>query len=329
MRMTASLEPSEIVFLFTSVGRRVELLRHFVSSAQQYQGRVRIIGTEIDPLAPAALLLGDQVHIVPRVEDPTYASHISALCHDQHVTAIFPLIDPDVVVLGTALHGKYLGSTVFASVSPENVPTVSDKWRTFRWLVDHNLPTAWSFLPGDPGTPHKFPLFIKPRNGSGAVHTFPVRNKEELAFFSEYVPNPIVQDFLKGPEITVDAIVGRSGDLLAVMQRKRLEVRAGEVSRGVTVFEPEVDKLVRKVISLLEPRGPITVQTMWDGQRFRVNEINARMGGGIPLSIAAGVPIADILISSWASDAVIPTAQCELDVTMSRYDDSFFTKGGR
>jgi hypothetical protein len=56
--VTAQVESSEVVFLFTSVGRRVELLRHFISAAKRHEGPARIIGTEIDPLAPAAQLLG-------------------------------------------------------------------------------------------------------------------------------------------------------------------------------------------------------------------------------------------------------------------------------
>ncbi|MBK5283680.1 MAG: ATP-grasp domain-containing protein [Nitrospiraceae bacterium] len=327
--VTAPVELPKIVFLFTSVGRRVELLRHFIGAAEQHKGRVKIIGTEIDPLAPAAQLLGDNVHIVPRDDDPTYAARIGALCRDQQVTAIFPLIDPDVAVLGSLLDDASWGSTLFASVPPEHIATVSDKWCTFRWLVDNGLPTAWSFLPGDTDDAIRFPLYIKPRNGSGAVHTYQVHNHAELAFFSDYVPNAIIQDFLEGPEITVDAIVGRSGDLHALMQRKRLQVRSGEVSRGITVFEPEIDVLARAVVGKLKPRGPITIQMMWDGKRFCVNEINARMGGGLPLSIAAGVPVADILLSSWAGDPVPTVNQCEQGVVMTRFDESFFTREPR
>lgn len=324
--MTASMASSDIVFLFTSVGRRVELLRHFISAAQRHAGRARIIGTEIDPMAPAAQLLGDHVHMVPRVDDPTYTACIQALCRNHGVTALFPLIDPDVAVLGAAAGDAAWGTTVFASVSPEHVATVSDKWCTFRWLVDHDLPTARSFLPGGVGRDIEFPLFIKPRNGSGAAHTYQIRTNEELVFFTTYVPNPIIQEFLPGPEITVDAIVGRSGNLLALVQRKRLAIRSGEVSRGETVFEPAVDSLVRSVISELKPNGPVTVQVMWDGQRYCVNEINARMGGGLPLSVAAGVPVADILLSSWSGDVASTTSRYERGVVMSRFDDSFFSR---
>jgi carbamoyl-phosphate synthase large subunit len=216
---------------------------------------------------------------------------------------------------------------VFASVPAEHIATVSDKWRTFRWLVDHGFPNAWSCLPGDVGQGVKFPLFIKPRKGSGGTDTYVVRNHEELAFFSRYVENPIIQTLLPGPEITVDAIVGRSGDLLALTQRKWLLIRSGEVSRGVTVFEPQVDSIVRAVVSELKPRGPVTIQTMWDGEQFCVNEINARMGGGLPLSVAAGVPVGDLLLSSWAGDPVKVISEYEQDLVMSRFDGSFFARG--
>jgi carbamoyl-phosphate synthase large subunit len=319
-------ESSEIVFLFTSVGRRVELMRHFIGAAQRHEGRARIIGTEIDPLAPAAQLLAEELYLVPKVDDPAYMAHMRALCHDQQVTVIFPLTDPDVSGLGTHMAEADWGTTVLASVPPEHITTVSDKWRTFRWLVDQGFPTARSYLPGNVGPGVMFPLFIKPRSGSGGTQTYAVRNREELAFFSTYVKNPIIQDFLPGPEITVDAIVGRSGELLALTQRKRLMIRSGEVSRGITVFEPEVDSIVRAVVRELRPRGPITIQTMWDGKRFCVNEINARMGGGLPLSVAAGVPVGDILLASWAGDPETAIPEYQQDLVMSRFDESFFSK---
>jgi len=325
--VTTPTDSPEIVFLFTSVGRRVELIRHFMSAAQRFRGRARIIGTEIDPLAPAAQVLGDQLHLVPTADDPAYPTHIRALCRDQKVTAVFPLIDPDVSVLGADMSDPGWGATVFASVPPEHLGTVSDKWRTFRWLIDNGFPTARSYLPGDLGQDARFPMFIKPRTGSGGTQTYAVRNSEELAFFSTYVQNPIIQDFLPGPEVTVDAIVGRSGDLLALTQRKRLMVRSGEVSRGVTVFEPEVDSIVRSVVKELRPLGPITIQTMWDGERFCVNEVNARMGGGLPLTVAAGVTVGDLLLSSWAGDPVKAVPDYEQDLVMSRFDDSFFSRG--
>lgn len=327
MHVTAQVETPETVLLFTSVGRRVELMRHFVSAARRHEGRARIIGTEIDPLAPAAQFLGEHVHLVPRCDDPSYEAAMRALCRDQRVTAVFPLIDPDVVALGPEAGSVSWGTTVFASVPPEHVETVSDKWCTFQWLVQNGFPAARSFLPSDTPRDIDFPLFIKPRNGSGAAHSHQIRSAEELTFFSTHVPNPIIQECLPGPEITVDAIIGRSGDVLALVQRKRLKIRSGEVSRGVTVFEPEVDSLVRCVVEELRPTGPITVQVMWDGQRFSVNEINARMGGGLPLSVAAGVPVADLLLASWAGHSVGTLSPYERGVVMSRFDDSFFSRG--
>jgi hypothetical protein len=76
-----------------------------------------------------------------------------------------------------------------------------------------------------------FPLFIKPRDDSGRAQAYRVNSKEELDFFSGYVRNPIIQDFLIGPEITVDAIVGRSGDLLRSFNES--DSRSGPVRSAV------------------------------------------------------------------------------------------------
>uniref|UniRef100_UPI001330E67A ATP-grasp domain-containing protein n=17 Tax=Bacteria TaxID=2 RepID=UPI001330E67A len=50
----------------------------------------------------------------------------------------------------------------------------------------------------------KFPVFIKPLNGSSSVNTFIVNNEKELLFFSEYIDNPLIQEYILGEEYTID-----------------------------------------------------------------------------------------------------------------------------
>ena len=89
-----------------------------------------------------------------------------------------------------------------------------------------------SFLPDALPAELAFPLFIKPRVGRGGVSAFPVRNARELAFFVDYVPNPVVQAFLDGPEFTIDVLCDFAGRPIAVVPRERVVVRAGVVDRG-------------------------------------------------------------------------------------------------
>ncbi|WP_206445697.1 ATP-grasp domain-containing protein [Agrococcus sp. KRD186] len=304
--------------LFTSVGRRVELIRHFLEYASAHPEDLSVLGTEIDPFSPAAQVLKHAVIKVPRADDPAYLQVISDICHERGVNVIFPLIDPDVYTLGTA------SRLPLASVGPDAAVIVSDKWLTYQWLNEHGIPTVESWLPGSIGEVD-FPLFIKPRRGSGGVDAFQVNSENEFAFFSSFIDSPIVQRSLSGSEITVDVVVGARGEVLATAQRMRLAIRGGEVSRGMVVDDPEVTQIVGKVVTALQPSGPITVQGMYasDGS-FRVTEINARMGGGIPLAVAAGVPVARLLVDSWLGREPEAVKTLDVGLHMVRFDDSLF-----
>jgi len=50
---------------------------------------------------------------------------------------------------------------------------------------------------------------------------------DELSFFLNYVKNPIVQEFLPGPEITSDVVTGLDGELLESAPAG--ELKCGEV----------------------------------------------------------------------------------------------------
>ncbi len=84
--------------LFTSVGRRVELMRAFRQAYQELEIGGRIVAIDIDPLAPA-LQEVDNHYIVPRLDSPEYISILVEICQREKIDLIFPLIDPDIPVL--------------------------------------------------------------------------------------------------------------------------------------------------------------------------------------------------------------------------------------
>jgi carbamoyl-phosphate synthase large subunit len=84
--------------LFTSAGRRVELLRWFDRARLDEGIAGTSIAADIDPLAPA-LQVADRTYIVPRLSDPGYVDALARIVRDEDIDLIVPLIDPDVPVL--------------------------------------------------------------------------------------------------------------------------------------------------------------------------------------------------------------------------------------
>ncbi len=316
----------EVNVLFTSVGRRVELLRGFRRAYQALGIGGRLVAVDIDPLAPA-LRVADRPYLVPRLDSAEYIPTLAEILRREQVQMVFPLIDPDIPLL--AEHRATLEATGarLAVVAGEAASIVGDKWLTQEFFRRLGLPTPRSWLPGQ-RDPHEldYPVFIKPRHGSASQQTFRVENPAQLAFFSEYVRQPILQEYLPGPEITNDVICDLDGCVLSVVSRERMRVRAGEVVVGKTVFDAALARSCWRIAESLPAIGPITVQCMLKDGVPTFTEINARLGGGAPLGIAAGMDFPRWLLARAAGLAVDipPLGSYEKNLYLSRFDDSFF-----
>ncbi|MEX2460156.1 MAG: ATP-grasp domain-containing protein [Paenibacillaceae bacterium] len=173
-----------------------------------------------------------------------------------------------------------------------------------------------------------YPVLLKPTNGSSSVGVTKINNAEELEFFLKYVPNPIVQEYIVGREYTVDVLMDFQGKARAAVPRLRMETRAGEVSKGMTVKDRDIMTTAKKVAeSLPGAIGCITLQCfVTSADQIVFIEINLRFGGGVPLSFAAGANYPKTIIQ-WLLEK--PLDWTNMDdwqdgLVMLRYDDAFF-----
>ena len=323
-------KPREVNVLFTSAGRRVELLRAFQRAYRALRLKGNILVTDVDPLAPA-FQAADSTHVVPRLTDPEYVPALLEIVRRRRVSLIFPLIDPDIPIL--AAHKKDFAAEGAKVMTPDadGAETARDKWKTYLMYQSLGVPAARSWLAEDLEKENPaFPLFIKPRRGSAGQGAFRVENERQLEFFLTYVEAPIIQECLPGPEITSDVACSAQGEVWAVVSRRRIEIRAGEVAKGVTLWD---DRIARHCIAAargIRAAGPITVQCILrEGEPF-FTEINARFGGGCPLGFAAGVHSPKWYLAEAAGLPVKipPMGKYTRDLYMTRFDESFIFEDG-
>jgi carbamoyl-phosphate synthase large subunit len=304
----------------------VELVRAFHRAYYSLEITGHVVATDVDDLAPA-LQVVDRTYLVPRFTDPEFIPALVEICQREEIDVVFPLIDPDIPLLADHRDAVQATGARVAVVPPAAARISADKWIAYDFFNRLGLATPQSWLPDDlPWESLEYPLFIKPRCGSAAANTFQVNDARELRFFLDYVPDPIVQEHIDGPEITSDIVCDLDGQVLAVVSRQRLAVRTGEVVKGFTVYDAEIAQACRQIAAELPAVGPITAQCMMKDGVPHFIEINARLGGGIPLAIAAGVDVPALLLASVAGIPVEPLAPpgYELGLHITRFDDSFF-----
>lgn len=276
--------------LFTCIGRRVSLLESFRRAARQLKISVAFFGTDTTELSPA-LQLCDKSFLVKPVTHPGYTKQLLGIVKKNKVGLLIPTVDLDLKVLAkNKSRFAALGCQVLVS-APEVVDICQDKRKSYRFLVRNGFdtPVTMSARAALARKRLTWPCFMKPWDGYASRGNAIVNNRRELLLFSKRIPNPIVQEFVEGPEYTCDVYVDFCLNVRCVVPRKRIEIRAGEVSKGQVVKDYRImNEAVKLVDKLGAGPGVITLQLILTDGHIKFIEMNPRFGGGVPLSIEAG-----------------------------------------
>ncbi|MBN2167802.1 MAG: ATP-grasp domain-containing protein [Actinobacteria bacterium] len=313
--------------LFSSCGRRVELIRCFRDAVKRLGGGM-LIGVDTNPLAPALQEVDEKI-IVPSCESNGFIPEIIKICSEREVDVIVPLIDPELSVYAANMaEFEKIGTTVAAS-DARAADICGDKVLTAAFLEESGLPYLKTAILGVDKWADivQLPAVLKPRSGSGGKDVYIVNSGEEVEVLFKRVEKPILQELARGQEITLDCMVDFSHQPLRIVARERLEIRAGESSKGRTVKDAEVTRLTSALLRKLNARGPVTVQCFRYENQYVFTEINPRFGGGYPLAHAAGADFPYILLSMCSGKTIGEDMNAyEENVYFCRFDDAFYLK---
>ncbi len=295
--------------LFTSVGRRVELVQAFRSAARELNVDLKIIGADISNNAPA-LYFCDKQAIVCRISEKEYIPSLLSLCKKERIDCLIPTIDTDLLVLAENKEEfEKIGTKVLIS-SPEKIGVCRDKNYTADYFLSLGLnsPKAVNSIEKyqqmvENGEAY-FPAFIKPKDGSSSINAYRADNLSELELFAKKIGDYVVQPFVQGKEYTVDIFCDMEGNPVYITPRERLAVRAGEVLKTRIAQKDEIIEQMKTLIADFKPCGPITVQLIQDEgtEKNYYIEINPRFGGGAPISIRAGADSAKAALKMLRGD---------------------------
>ena len=209
--------------LFTSVGRRVELMQAFHAAAEKLGVDLEIYGADITDTAPA-LQFCDHTVIVPRIRDAAYIPALKRVCAENGIDALIPTIDTDLLLLSQ--HRNGFGRTKVVISAEDKIALCRDKRFTADYFHSVGLKSP---SPVDDWTKYEggYPAFIKPKDGSSSIFAYKVHNKDELKSYAAQVPDYIIQPFIEGTEYTVDIFCDFDGHPIFITPRIRQAVRAG------------------------------------------------------------------------------------------------------
>lgn len=295
--------------LFTSVGRRVELLQAFRHAAEKNGVDLTIIGVDISRDAPA-LYFCDISEIVCRISDKNYIPSLLEICERENVDCLIPTIDTDLLLLSEHKHCfEHIGTKVLISRT-EKVQICRDKNYTADYFISLGLKSPKPYNSIEKYEEElnlkkqSFPAFIKPKDGSSSINAYKVDSLDDLKLYAEKIGDYIIQPFISGTEYTIDIFCDYDGNPVYITPRERMAVRAGEVLKTRIVQDEVMIAEMQALISDYMPCGQITVQLIQDektGDNYYI-EINPRFGGGAPLSMKAGADSAEAVLKMLNGD---------------------------
>ena len=311
--------------LFTCAGRRTYLLKYFKENLSEGD---KVVATDMQLSAPA-LQVADVKLQVPAVYDPEYVNITLNICREQNIDALLSLNDLELPILAeNKARFEELGVKVIVS-SPEVIDIAFDKYKTALWVESLGLAAPKTYIRLEDvkraltAGEIDFPLFMKPRWGSGSIGLESIADMEELDIYYNLLMKKIkktilatasvggeyimIQEKLTGSEFGLDIMNDLNGRNVGVSVKQKLAMRAGETDKAVTVDLPEVREMGRKIGESLGHIGNLDVDIMQraDGA-YCVLELNPRFGGGFPFSYEAGVNMPKAIINWIKGDEVDP-----------------------
>ena len=304
----------EITVLIGSAGRRLYLIDWFRAAFASLGLRGRVVVTENDPTSSAASY-GDVARRLPRYTDAEYGASLLDLIDELEPSVFVSVNDYELMHLHvhTDLAERIRQRGVLVpGVARAWQGSCADKLLMAGLLEEIGVPTPATVT----GDDHEGiaalaalsdELVVKHRLGSGSsglavvpasvvaeAVSSAIRSAPQTEGRKATGEDVVVQNKLAGVEHGVD-IVGdlrAPGDLVAVLARCKMRMRAGETDKAITV-DPEPFRHNAELIARSsELTGLIDVDMFLDDTgRASVIDINPRFGGGYPFVHLAGADV--------------------------------------
>lgn len=311
--------------LFSCAGRRTYLLKYFKENLSKGD---KIIATDMQLTAPAVQVADVKLQ-VPAVYDPEYVNITLNICKEQKVDALISLNDLELPILAeNKAKFEAVGTSVIVS-DPNVIDIAFDKYKTAQWVESIGLKAPKTYVRLDDckkalaAGEIQFPLFMKPRWGSGSIGLESIADVEELDIYFNLLMKKIkktilatasvgdeyimIQEKLTGCEFGLDVMNDLEGNNVGVSVKKKLAMRAGETDKAITMDLPEVREMGIKIGENLKHIGNLDVDIMQRANGdYCVLELNPRFGGGFPFSYEAGVNLPKAIIG-WLKGEKVDT----------------------
>jgi carbamoyl-phosphate synthase large subunit len=294
--------------LFVGGGRRVSLANRFIA------GGFDVLAYETDVRCPVASI--GEVIQGKKWNEAGIEEDLLNVFSERKIDIAIPLQDAATTILSRISNKTFT-----------KIPTASEETNSLclnKTLFEKKLCNEDIY----PSVEKNCDVMIKP------VFGFNSKGIKRISYYDysrgEYDEEVVAQKFIDGKrEVSVDAYFNRDAKMVDAVPRWRVEVQGGEVSKSTTMRRDEFGliEITRKIGEQFGLIGPTCCQYIIDNNdKPFIMEINARFGGGVILSLEAGLDMVSIIKNEYIEGITYPPRNhnWKESFSMVRYFQEYF-----
>lgn len=274
----------------------------------------KILSTDSNSLS-AGFYLSDYYEVIPEAEADDYLEVLLNIIDKYNIEVLMPSSGYDIFPF-SEFKSKLKKHGVVPVVSDRKILEICrDKLSTFDYLNKFFTLPHTTLNPDEIDT---YPVIAKPRYGKGSRDVVKIHDEQEKKYINSRYPNMIYQEFLPGDEYTIDVMSDLEGNPIISVPRVRLQTKSGISTKGKVVLDNELIEESMKIVKKLRIIGPSCVQMKKDkSDRFKLVEINPRLGGGTIFTTLAGANFPKMVLDLVEGRKIDPPKISE--ITVLRY----------
>ena len=287
--------------LITSAGRRVSLINAFKESSVQLKTKSKIFITDLNTERSPAAYFADESFNIGYFNDPNYINDLLEICLKNKVSIILPTIDTELILLANS-KSVFKSNGIDIIISDlKLIKTLRDKINTNTFFNSLKIKTPIIYNKDN----MKFPVFLKPLNGSNSKGIYKAENIKEVKPSDLESDNMMILENIDNAiydEYTIDLYFDKKSSLKCAVPRIRLKVVGGESNQGITKKNEVLDFVKDRFNFIDGAIGCLTLQVFsnkYDPTEIIGIEINPRFGGGYPFSFNAGANFPEFIIREY------------------------------
>jgi carbamoyl-phosphate synthase large subunit len=290
---------------------------------------VSLIAADMDPWASGLYLVGPEARtLIPAGLAPGFAQAVLARCVAMGVDVLIPTVDAELRPLGRA-RADFARAGIEILLAPDDAldATLDKLVLAQRCAGTVRVPRTERLDQVADRASWDYPVIVKPRTGSGSRDISLIDTAEALGAL-EPTDEFLVQEYLPGEEYSVDVLADAEGHVVASVPRVRERVDSGVSVAGRTMHDAELERMGAAVAAATGLTYIANVQFRRDAAgRPALLEVNPRVPGALPLTVASGVDMPRMALDSLRG-RVLPDYAGFRDTAMVRYLDERFIELG-